>query len=94
MKKLILLFFSLLILNASNSQTIKNLVFEGGGIRGLAYAGALMELQERKMLDSVERLAGTSAGAIAATLYAVGYNPEEISNLIAALKIKSFADGE
>jgi hypothetical protein len=25
-----------------SSQTIKNLVFEGGGIRGIAYAGALM----------------------------------------------------
>ncbi|MBX9850372.1 MAG: patatin-like phospholipase family protein [Cytophagaceae bacterium] len=94
MKKLILLFFGISIILPCKSQTIKNLVFEGGGIRGLAYAGALMEMQERNMLDSVERLAGTSAGAIAATLYAVGYSPEEISNLIAELKIKSFADGE
>lgn len=73
---------------------IRNLVFEGGGVRGLAYAGALMELNERKMLDSVTRVAGTSAGAIAATLYSVGYNPIEIYDLISELKIKSFADGK
>jgi len=60
----------------------------------LAYAGALMELGERKLLDSVERVAGTSAGAIAATLYSVGYQPKEILDLITDLKIKSFADGK
>jgi NTE family protein len=76
------------------AATIKNLVFEGGGIRGIAYTGALTELNNRHILDSIERVAGTSAGAIAATLYALGYNPEEISRLISELKVKSFADGK
>src|SRR4051812_2199206 len=73
---------------------IRNLVFEGGGTRGIAYSGALMELQARHALDSVERVAGTSAGAIAATLFALGYSAEEISDLISELKVKSFADGK
>lgn len=77
----------------SQNHSVKNLVFEGGGIRGLAYAGALIELENRNLLDSIERVAGTSAGAIAATLYSVGYQPKEILDLIYDLKIKSFADG-
>ncbi len=76
------------------AETIKNLVLEGGGIRGIAYVGALMELKKSKMLDSITRVAGTSAGAIAATLYALGYTPEEISDEIYNLKIKSMADGK
>jgi NTE family protein len=92
------LFISLFLsfgINAIYSQIlIKNLVFEGGGIRGVAYAGALQELDERKMLDSVERVAGTSAGAIAATLVAIGCTPVEISELISDLNIKKFADGK
>lgn len=86
------------IIHLSNGQdaamNIRNLVFEGGGIRGVAYAGALMELQKYNLLDSIQRIAGTSAGAIAATLYAIGYSPEEIADLISEVKIKSFADGK
>jgi NTE family protein len=78
----------------AQSNSIKNLVMEGGGIRGIAYVGALMELQNRNMLDSITRVAGTSAGAIAATLFALSYTPEEISKSIYDLKIKSMADGK
>ncbi|MAT45684.1 MAG: hypothetical protein CL609_25410 [Anaerolineaceae bacterium] len=46
----------------------KNLVFKGGGIRGLAYAGALEVLEKNNILQQIERVAGTSAGAITAML--------------------------
>lgn len=46
----------------------KNLVFKGGGIRGLAYAGALKVLEKNNILQQIERVAGTSAGAITAAL--------------------------
>jgi NTE family protein len=97
MKKLLTVLLAFIVLPQflrSQNIPIKNLVFEGGGVRGLAYAGALMELEELHVLDSVERVAGTSAGAIAATLYAVGYKPNEIDDLISELKINSFADGK
>lgn len=73
---------------------IENLVFEGGGVRGLAYPSALEELEKHKYLDSVRRVAGTSAGAIVATLYALGYTPNEMIKIIEELRLKSFADGE
>lgn len=48
---------------------IRNLVFKGGGVRGIAYLGAVQALDEMGMLQHVERAAGTSAGAITAALY-------------------------
>ncbi len=46
----------------------RNLVFKGGGVRGIAYMGALEALEQRGILQNIERVAGSSAGAIAATL--------------------------
>jgi len=44
----------------------RNLVFKGGGVRGIAYIGALKYLYERGLMRTIERVAGTSAGAITA----------------------------
>ena len=48
--------------------TIKNLVFKGGGVLGIAYAGAIKVLEDKQILGQIERVAGTSAGAITAAL--------------------------
>ena len=46
----------------------RNLVFKGGGVRGIAYMGALEALEQEGILQKIDRVAGSSAGAIAATL--------------------------
>jgi len=51
----------------------RNLVFKGGGVRGVAYLGAMAYLHEHGLLRSVERTAGTSAGAITATIAALNF---------------------
>lgn len=51
----------------------RNLVFEGGGVKGIAYVGAMEILQQRGQLDHILRVGGTSAGAINALIYAPGY---------------------
>ncbi len=76
-----------------DSIQYENLVFEGAGIRGLAYCGALMELDERKMLQPIQRVAGTSSGAITATLLSVGYTPQEIFEMIGNTNFAKFNDG-
>ncbi len=53
-----------------------DLVFEGGGIKGIALIGALATLTERGYRGV--RVAGTSAGAIAAAFYIAGYAPEAL----------------
>jgi NTE family protein len=71
----------------------KNLVLEGGGVRGFAYAGSFQVLDSLHILAGIERVGGTSAGAIQATLLAVGYTPKEILELTAYIKPQEFNDG-
>ncbi len=51
-------------------------VFQGGGVRGIAFVGAVSALQKRGY--EFENLAGTSAGAIVAALLAAGYTADEL----------------
>ncbi len=71
----------------------RNLVMEGGGIRGIAYGGALQALQQRGVLDSIQRVGGTSAGAIQAALLAVGYLPAEIVDVLQRTPVQRLNDG-
>jgi predicted acylesterase/phospholipase RssA len=52
-------------------------VFEGGGAKGVAYAGALQAMAEQECWFSA--VAGASAGAITAALVASGASPDEIA---------------
>jgi len=70
----------------------KNLVFEGGGVKGIAYVGALKVLQEKGVLDQVERVAGTSAGAINAVLLSLGYTPDETHAVLSKMDFNNFMD--
>ncbi|MEI7849081.1 MAG: patatin-like phospholipase family protein [Chloroflexota bacterium] len=57
-----------------------DLVFEGGGAKGMAFVGALQEFESRGHKPG--RLLGSSAGAITATLLAAGYSSAEILNAL------------
>jgi len=52
-----------------------DLVFEGGGAKGLAFVGALNALEKEG--HAPRRVIGTSAGSITALLVAAGYNAKE-----------------
>ncbi|MFQ5614947.1 MAG: patatin-like phospholipase family protein [Anaerolineales bacterium] len=60
-----------------------DLVFEGGGAKGIVFGGALQEFFDRG--HTIGRLLGTSAGAITATLLAAGY---DAASLLAAVNEK------
>jgi predicted acylesterase/phospholipase RssA len=53
-----------------------DLVFEGGGAKGMVFVGALQELERRG--HTYGRLLGTSAGAITATFTAAGLTVGEM----------------
>ena len=53
-------------------------VFQGGGAKGYAHLGALSAAEDRGI--QFERVAGTSAGAIVASLVACGYTSQELYN--------------
>ncbi|WP_114783158.1 patatin-like phospholipase family protein [Botryobacter ruber] len=88
---LILLFLSLP--GFSQTCAFQNLVFEGAGIRGLAYAGVIEELEKHDKLKDVQKVGGTSAGAITALMVSLGYTSEEIAEIISSTQFSRFNDG-
>lgn len=70
----------------------RNLVFEGGGVKGIAYAGALKRLEEKNILPDIKRVAGTSAGAITAALVALGANSKDVEEIVGGTRFRDFMD--
>lgn len=56
------------------------LVLSGGGARGIAHIGVLKALLEQDI--QIDRISGTSAGAIVGALFSHGYPPDEILKII------------
>lgn len=57
-----------------------NAVFEGGGVKGIGLVGALKRVEDEGVL--VRGVAGTSAGALVAALYAAGYTADGMHKLL------------
>lgn len=72
----------------STEQHKIGLALSGGGTRGFAHLGALKALKEYKI--TVDRIAGTSAGAIVGLFYASGMEPEDIHKLLKSQNVYSF----
>ena len=70
----------------------RNLVFEGGGVKGIAYVGALEVLEREGILKNIERVAGTSAGAMVAVLVGLGYTADELKEVLWNINFKNFMD--
>jgi len=66
----------------------RNLAFEGGGVWGVAYAGALEALEERGALANIERSAGTSVGAIAALCIALRFDGRRMKKILRDLDFR------
>lgn len=75
-------------------ENIKNLVFEGGGVKGVAYVGVLEALNNQGILQQIERVAGTSAGAITACLISLRLPAKTIANTVLTMDLGSFDDKE
>ncbi|MFD3158791.1 patatin-like phospholipase family protein (plasmid) [Haloimpatiens sp. FM7330] len=76
----------------TNANNIKKYdgVFEGGGVKGVAFVGAICRLEEEGY--ELNRCAGTSAGSIIASLLAVGYSGKELRELIVNTDYNKFLD--
>lgn len=69
-------------------------VFRGGGVKGLALAGALCGFAEHptKPVHTWKSVAGASAGAIIACYLATGHDAEEMLELMQKTSFGQFAD--
>jgi NTE family protein len=73
-----------------NREKYVDLVFEGGGVKGIALVGAFSVLEERGY--EPQNMAGASAGAIVAALLAAGYTSVELQEIIGNLDYDHFKD--
>ena len=80
-------------------QTKTNLILSGGGIKGIAFIGALHALNELNYLYTNNKLkfkniAATSAGSIIGSLLAIGYDPNEIEDIMKTMDFQSIIDDQ
>lgn len=73
-------------------KNISNLVFEGGGVLGIAYLGVLDYLYRNNLTDNLKRTAGTSAGAIAACITSFGLPFEGVKAIGESLDYRKVPD--
>ena len=87
----ILLIVMLLSFQATlNAQTV-GLVLSGGGAKGMAHIGVIRALEENGI--PIDYIAGTSMGAVIGSLYAMGYSPDEMQELISSDDFKNWYMG-
>lgn len=70
----------------------ENLVFEGGGILGIAYLGALKEIYSDGSIKQAKRFAGSSAGSIIALLLAIKTDYDKLEKIITTFDFNSLKD--
>ncbi len=70
----------------------ENLVFEGGGVKGIAYGGALELLEAKGIMPQIKQTSGASAGAIAALLVGLGCSSADVTKILSAMDFKKFLD--
>lgn len=71
----------------ANETCSVGLVLSGGGAKGIAHIGVIQALEDNNI--PIDYITGTSMGAIVGSLYASGYTPEEMLQLIGS---QGFAD--
>ncbi len=70
-------------------KKVVGIALSGGGSRGVAHLGVLKALEELGV--DIQVISGTSAGSIAAALYASGLSTDEIYNVMKSKKFIDFA---
>ncbi len=77
-------------MGTADGRQFSDLVFEGGGVKGIGLAGAFAALEERGFAP--KNVAGTSAGAIAAALVAVGYSSAQLGEILRTIPFAKLRD--
>ena len=80
-----------LLLTPLPAQSV-GLVMSGGGARGCFHIGVIKALEENHV--PIDYVAGTSMGAIIAGLYAIGYTPDQMLDLILSDDFVSWQTGK
>lgn len=74
----------------AEAQQFADLVFEGGGVKGIGLAGAFAAFHQSGYTP--KGVAGASAGAITAALVAAGYTSDELDEVLLNIPFPDFKD--
>ena len=69
-----------------------NLCFKGGGVKGCAYVGVYKALEENYLVNNIENIIGSSAGAIFACAVALKVPSEKLEEIILNTDFTKFKD--
>jgi len=83
--------FCFLLLQNVNAQKVA-LVLSGGGSRGVAHVGVIKALEANNI--PIDYITGTSIGAIIGGLYANGWSPKQLEDLVESEDFQNWAEGE
>ena len=72
---------------------VRNLVLSGGGGKGLVYGAVMAELERHQALGEVRSVAGSSAGALAATFLGVGGRAKNLAAAVEETNLKETQGG-
>lgn len=89
-KKIVILLCFFFFICTTQAQRV-GLVLSGGGAKGLTHIGVIRALEENKI--PINYITGTSMGAIIGALYAMGYSPDEMTQLIKSENFKRWYTG-
>lgn len=89
---LLAVIFPFMALADSNREQSVGLVLSGGGAKGIAHIGVIKALEENNI--PIDYIAGTSMGAIVGGLYAAGYTPDEMMELIKSPGFANWSTGK
>ena len=68
------------------------LVLSGGGAKGLAHVGVLRQLERNHI--PIDYIVGTSMGAVIGGMYAAGYSPDEIEQIVVSPEFQRWTSGK
>ena len=80
----------LLLPLGSPAQTV-GVVLSGGGASAMTHIGVLMALEDHGI--PLDRITGSSMGALVGAMYAAGYSPHEIDSLFRTDQFRTMAEG-
>lgn len=89
-KSSVLLFFLMCFFPAFSQKVA--VVLSGGGAKGVAHIGVLKALEENGI--PIDYIAGTSMGAIIGGLYASGYSPDQMLQIINSEEFNEWISGK
>ncbi|HDR68596.1 MAG TPA: hypothetical protein ENN61_06040 [Bacteroidaceae bacterium] len=89
-KKWVIIFIIFNICPVIHAQKV-GLVLSGGGAKGVAHIGVIKALEEYRV--PIDYIGGTSMGAIIGSLYAIGYGPDEMVEILKSENFRNWLTG-